>query len=135
MLEDDKAANGINMTPLSDICLTLVMVFMVTMPLSVIYGVTVKGESLRKFGLATPQEKVVVHLGQRGVYIEDEKGKEQPIPYTEFGVVLRQMIQVSETKEVLLKVDPTVPHGQAVWALDIAKQNGAEDIAIFEGAI
>ena len=135
MMEDEKATNGINITPLTDVSLVLMMAFMVTMPYSLIWGVKVRGESLRKYGLSTPQERVVVHLSDKAVYIEDEKGKEQPIPYTDFGVVLRQMIQVSDTKEVLLKADRTVPHGQVVWVLDIAKQNGSGDISLFEGGI
>ena len=133
MMDEDQAANRINITPLVDICLSLVLVFMVTMPLSTLYGITVKRDVLRQYGLATPQDHVVVHLTAGGVLIEDEKGRGQPVPFKDFGVVLRQMIQISVTKEVRLKVDREVPHGQTVWVLDLAKQNGADDIAIMEG--
>lgn len=132
MLSDEKSTNRINMTPLVDVCLTLVLVFMVTMPLSVIHGIQVKRKALNQYGLTTPQENVVVHLTGDGVFIEDEKGKEQRIPYRDFGNIFRQMIRISTTGNLLLKVDRDVPHGQTVWALDIAKQNGADDISLFE---
>lgn len=132
-LEEEDSINKINIAPLVDVCLVLVLVFMVTLPFSILYGITVKENKLSKYGLTTPQEHVVVHLTDRGIFIQDEKGKEQPIPYEDFGVVVRQMLQVSATKSLLLKVDRDVPHGQTVWSLDIAKQNGAREISIFEG--
>lgn len=131
-LEDD-GISAINIAPLVDVCLVLLLVFMVTMPLSALYGVTVKSDTLAKYGLTKPQDSVMVHLAAKGIYIEDEKRKEQLVPFEEFGTVIRQLIQLSTTRAVMLKVDPTVPHGQTVWALDIAKQNGASHISLFEG--
>ena len=54
MKDDETGTNQINMTPLVDVSLTLVLVFMVTMPLSMIHGITVKSDTLKKFGLSTP---------------------------------------------------------------------------------
>jgi len=130
---DDDSINAINIAPLVDVCLVLLLVFMVTMPLSALYGVTVKSDQLAKYGLTTPQDNVMVHLASKGIFIEDEARKEQPVPYEDFGVVMRQLIQLSATRVVLLKVDDAVPHGQTVWALDVAKQNGASQISLFEG--
>jgi biopolymer transport protein ExbD len=133
MDELDKETAGVNMTPLVDVSLSLVLFFMVTMPLSIIYGIQVKHDALKKYGLTSPQENIVVHLSTKGVFIEDEKNKEQKVPYEVFGVVLRQMIQISVGKQVLFKVDRAIPHGQTVWALDLAKQNGADNISFLEG--
>ncbi len=131
-IEDDDIST-INIAPLVDVCLVLLLVFMVTMPLSALYGVTVKTDDLAKHGLTTPQEHVMVHLHSKGIFIEDEKRHEQPVAYEEFGTIMRQMIQLSSTRTVMLQIDPEVPHGQTVWALDLAKQNGASDISILEG--
>lgn len=133
MFEEEGSVNKINVTPLVDVCLVLVLIFMVTMPFSIIYGITVKGQILKNYGLSTPQEHVNVLLASRGVFIQDEKGKDQPIPYEDFGNVLRQVIQIAETKDVILRVERDVPHGQTVWVLDLAKQNGALDISLLGG--
>lgn len=130
---DDDSINAINIAPLVDVCLVLLLVFMVTMPLSALYGVTIKSDRLAKYGLTNAQDNVMVHLTAKGILIEDEKRREQPVPYEEFGVVIRQLIQLSATRVVMLKVDAAVPHGQTVWALDVAKQNGADQISLFEG--
>ena len=133
MEEDEKSTNQINMAPLVDISLTLVLVFLVTMPLSMIHGITVKRQGIEKYGLTIPTENVIFHLTKRGVYFEDSLRNKKHIPYEKVGVVLRQMIQVSKNKDVYLYVGRDVPHGQTVWALDISKQNGADNISIFEG--
>ena len=132
-VEEDTSINSINITPLVDVSLVLLLIFMVTMPMSMIHGITVRRQALEKYGLSTPQENINIHLTERGIYIKDATGKQHPIPYDEFGVVLIQMIQVSPLKNVLLEINKGVPHGQTVWALDIAKQNGANDLSIIEG--
>jgi biopolymer transport protein TolR len=133
MIEEDRALNSINITPLVDVSLVLLLIFMVTTPMSLINGITVKSQSLEKYGLSTPQENIVVTLTDHGIFVKDNKGEKQSVPYKEFGVVLSEMIQISSGKRVLLHVDSGVPHGQTVWVLDIAKQNGASDLSFFEG--
>ena len=133
-IEDDAAINSINITPLVDVSLVLLLIFMVAMPLSLIHAINVKNQILQQYGLSTPQENITVHLSDRGVYVKDERGKLQPVPYKQFGMILSQMIQISPTKNILLQVDRDVPHGQTVWVLDIGKQNGAKDISLFESS-
>lgn len=132
--ELEKNETGINVTPLVDVCLVLVLFFMVTMPLSAIYGVRVKQETLAKYGLTTPQENIMVHLTHEGVYVMDTNNKEKLIRNFDFGVVIGGMLQKSTGKQVIFHVDPTVAHGTTVWALDMAKQNGAEGVSFLQGA-
>lgn len=124
---------GINVTPLVDVCLVLVLFFMVTMPLSAIYGVRVRQETLAKYGLTTAQENIIVHLTTDGVYVVDSQNKEKLIRTFDFGPVMAGMLKISTAKQVILHVDSQVPHGTTVWALDLAKQNGAEGVSFLEG--
>ena len=133
LLEDDDTINAINIAPLVDVCLVLLLVFMVTMPLSALYGITVKSNVLSRYGITTPVDHVVVHLTVGGIFIVTDDKRENRVPYDQFGVVVRQLIQTSAAKDVMVRIDPEVPHGQTVWALDLAKQNGADQISIFEG--
>ncbi len=133
MVEEDQAINGINITPLVDVSLVLLLIFMVTTPMSLIHGITIRRQTLERYGLSTPQENIQIHLTEDGIRIKDAAGKQHPIPYDQFGVVLSQMIQISPLKNVFLQINSGVPHGQTVWALDIAKQNGANELSILEG--
>jgi biopolymer transport protein ExbD len=132
-VDEDQSINSINITPLVDVSLVLLLIFMVTMPMSMIHGITVRRQAVEKYGLSTPQDNIQIHLTENGIQIKDAAGKKHPIPYDQFGVVLSQMIQISPVKNVLLQINKGVPHGQTVWALDIAKQNGASDLSIIEG--
>ena len=131
--EDFEGIGGINITPLVDVALTLVLIFMVVLPASVIHAINVRSQILRRYGLSSPQENVRVHLTARGIFVQDERSRDRLVGYDHFGIVLSQMVQISSTKRLLLRCDRDVPHGQAVWALDIAKQNGAQDLSLVEG--
>ena len=71
--EDFETAHGINITPLVDVCLTLVLIFMVVLPASIIHGINVRSQMLKSYGLSTPQENIQVHLTTRGIFVKDEK--------------------------------------------------------------
>ena len=131
----EKTGAKINVTPLVDVCLVLVLFFMVTMPLSVIYGVRVRQESLQKYGLTTPQENITVHLTADSLYISDGKNNEKKVPSVDYGMVMGEMLQLSTAKQVMFRVEPMVAHGITVWALDTAKQRGAESVSFIEGEL
>ena len=128
----DSTSAKINVTPLVDVCLVLVLFFMVTMPLSVIYGVRVRQEALAKYGLTTPQENITVTIKTNAILVSDGKNSDKKIPSVDFGMVLGEMLQLSTAKQVMFKVDPLVPHGLTVWALDTAKQRGAEGVSFID---
>ena len=133
VLDDFGGSKGINITPLVDVSLTLVLIFMVVLPTAVIHGINVRSQLLKHYGLSTPQENVRVHLTSKGIFVKDENSKDTLVPYDDFGSVLAQMIQLSPTRRLMLSCDREVPHGQAVWVLDIAKQNGSTDLTLVEG--
>jgi biopolymer transport protein ExbD len=130
LAEEDNSTSNVNVTPLIDVALVLVLVFLVTSPLSIVHGITVKRNALGKYGLSTPQESVMIHLEPRAVYISDANGNRKQIPYDEFEMVLDGVIAKSKTKNVYLKATRETPHGATVWALDLAKQHGAADISM-----
>ena len=131
--EGIESPQGINVTPLVDVCLVLVLILMVVLPASMIHAINVRSQVLKGYGLSTPQENVRVHLTAKGIFIKDEQSNDHAVAYDNFGIVLSQMLQISPTKRLLLRCDRDIPHGQAVWVLDIAKQNGARDLSLLEG--
>lgn len=130
--DDIESEARINITPLVDVCLVLVLIFMVTMPLSMIHGITAKSHSVKRTGVTTPRDHVVIRLTLRGPMVKNSKGQDQLIAHEDFGAVLRQRVQLSASREVHVRVDRDVPHGQTVWALDLAKQNGAANVGLLE---
>jgi biopolymer transport protein TolR len=131
-LEESSGTEDVNVTPLIDVALVLVLVFLVTSPLSVMHGITIKKDALSKYGLTTQSDNVMVVMDAKGVYIKNAEGSNVKIADQEFGSVLRAMIAGSKSKSVYLEAARNVSHGQTVWVLDLAKQNGAADVSLME---
>ena len=124
--------NGINITPLVDVCLVLVLIFMITMPFSILRGIDVRRETLKKYGLTTPTENVTAHLTLASLRIEDAQGVEKLIPDADVETVLAGVLNASKGHRFFLRVDYEVTHGRTVWIMDLAKRGGAADISLME---
>lgn len=122
--------HGINITPLVDVSLVLVLIFMVTMPLSMIHGIDVKRQTLKRYGLSTPQENILVSLTAKGLSVRDKGGKPRAVPDTDFEQVLGAMVEQSSKKRLLLSAERNVEHGRTVWVMDAAKRSGVVDITL-----
>ncbi|MBI3532076.1 MAG: biopolymer transporter ExbD [Burkholderiales bacterium] len=115
--------SDINMTPLIDVMLVLVVIFILTAPLL--------ASSLRldlpKAEAARPQEApqvVQVALDQAGqVYLQD-----QPLALEALQLRLADIARQNAQAEVQLRADETVPYGRVVAVLDAAHKAGLSRI-------
>jgi len=115
--------SDINMTPLIDVMLVLVVIFILTAPLL--------ASSLRldlpKAETARPQEApqvVPVALDQAGqVYLQD-----QPLALEALQLRLADIARQNAQAEVQLRADEAVPYGRVVAVLDAAHKAGLSRI-------
>ena len=123
--EDDGIVAEINVTPLTDIFLVLLIIFMVTTT-----AVTQEGKNID-----LPSAEVASETTPEGVTVEvDDEG----VIHVNGDVVadggLAEALEVSlasaQDKIVVLRGDKRVLLGQAVDVLDLAQKAGAEGIAI-----
>jgi len=122
---DDKIISDINITPLTDVALVLLIIFMVTTPMILAGGINVKLPSATTAD-TTPQRNITISITQDGkVYLNDrETGFDGLQP------ALEQFLKNEKDKTVILNADKGTMHGQVVRALDIAKKAGAVKLAI-----
>ena len=113
----------INVTPLVDVMLVLVVIFLVTAPLL--------AGSLRldlpRAGGAAPSSApaaVAVALDPQGAVFLDG----QPIEMPQLAERLRQAAAVNPGTEVQLRADRSVPYGRVVEVLDLAQAAGLNRI-------
>jgi biopolymer transport protein ExbD len=122
---EDKIVSDINVTPLTDVALVLLIIFMVTTPLILQGGIHVK---LPKAGTAdtTPQRNITVSItADKKIFVNDvEKSLNDLKPY------LQDSLKFDKEKLIIINADRTVMHGDVVRVLDIAKQAGATKLAI-----
>ncbi len=121
---DDGVVAEINITPLTDVFLVLLIIFMVTS--SVVANqskqVDLPGAEVSE---TTPQGVTVTVLDDGSMMVNDA-----PTSDAELFTVLETALSDTRDKLVILKGDKNVLLGKAVNILDIAQQAGATGIAL-----
>jgi biopolymer transport protein ExbD len=116
----------INITPLTDIFLVLLIIFMVTTAVTIESAAHV---DLPKAGAPSTTDKpkgiIVTYNADHQVYLNDKQVTE-----AELVPQLHDALQNSTDKIVIFQGDPKVILGDMVRILDLAKSAGAEAIAI-----
>jgi len=114
----------INITPLTDIFLVLLIIFMVTASVAVESATHV---DLPLATSTTPENKgvIVTYTANHELFVNSKD-----VPEREFEPALRDALTRVDAKIVIFQGDRTVLLGDMVRILDIAKAAGAEQIAI-----
>ena len=118
-----KAFSEINITPLTDVALVLLIIFMIAAPLIVQSGIKVKLPGAVKNDVA-PEKNVIVTITAEGkVFLANNE-----IALKNLLSPLSALIAANTSKIVIINADKNVAHGIVVSVLDIARQAGAEKL-------
>lgn len=123
---DDEIVSGINITPLVDVCLVLVIIFMVTAPLM---SDPVLKVNLPKAHTKEGEErdKITITLAKDGELALDAKKYKD---YSEMDQDLKALLAGSESKLVVLRADEEAFHGPLTDLMAKAKEAGAQSLTI-----
>lgn len=122
--EEDDIIAGINVTPLVDITLVLLIIFIVTAKIIVTQTLPM---DLPKASTGNEQQMVFsVELSAAGETAVDSKR----VPNEDAILPLAREAQ-SKTKDLraVIKADAAVPHGRVVRVMDLLKQAGVAKVA------
>ena len=115
----------INVTPLVDVMLVLLVIFMVTAPMMQ-QGVQVNLPKANTKAMTPQDEAVVVSVDKNGkTFINKDE-----IPASDLRDRLTSMFANREKKEVFLKADAGVPYGEVVRAMADIKGAGIERLGM-----
>jgi biopolymer transport protein ExbD len=114
----------INITPLTDIFLVLLIIFMVTSAAMVESGAKITLPEVDATS-AQPREVTIAVTPTQEIYVNS-----QLTPYEELEAVLRGLISARPDIPVVLEGDREVLFGEAVKILSIAQKAGATQVAI-----
>lgn len=114
----------INITPLTDIFLVLLIIFMITSSAIVESGGKVNLPSAVKTQ-SEPRGTTVTLTPNHEIYVNQKKVNEANLENS-----LREVLNASPDKIVILRGDRDVLLGEAVRVLSIVKRAGASEIAI-----
>lgn len=123
--EEDENISGVNVTPLVDVSLVLVIIFMVTTPLltqPLLKIILPKAHTLE----GEEKENVTITISKEGCLAVNEKkvGKEDILEY------LKEKIIKNRDKFVIIRADQDATYEDMMFAMEIAKEAGAKKLTI-----
>jgi biopolymer transport protein ExbD len=122
--DSDDAITGINVTPLVDITLVLLIIFMVTAKIIVSQSVPL---DLPKAATGTDVQTVFsIVMASNGTAQVDSR----PIPNDDAILTIARDAHAKNAElRAVIKADAAVPHGRVIHVLDLLKQAGVTKIA------
>ncbi len=119
---DRSVLSDINVTPLVDVALILLIIFMVTAPL-LKQGIDVDLPQAKGKELPAEERYVIVLKKDRTVYLNDKKMK-----MPQLVAKLRAISKINP--DVYLKADKNVPYGEVVMLMGEIKEAGIEKLGM-----
>jgi len=115
----------INITPLVDVVLVLLLIFMLTAPV-LQSGIDVAIPKTRTVNQVTEQRMVVTIDKEQNVFLQDK-----PVNVNQLPALLKQNAPSDPAKRVIyLRADERVPFGAFASVMDAVKQAGITNISI-----
>lgn len=122
---DGTTISQINVTPLVDVMLVLLVIFMVTAPI-LQQGVQVNLPQAKAGAIPGTEEQLVVSIARNGkLYLNDN-----PIGLQELGKKLRAIGRLQADKQVYLRADQDVRYGVVMRTIAEIKQAGIERLGM-----
>ena len=122
---DRNAMAEINVTPLVDVMLVLLIIFMVTAPM-LNAGVDIDLPRVEAPPITMPEDPLVLSIdAERNYYINESKFTIQEMP-----VKLKAIAEANPDQHVFLQADGTVPYSEVAFLLAAAKKAGIPRVGL-----
>lgn len=124
----ERPRNELILTSLVDIALSLVIGFMVAMPLFFETGIFVSAPAATRAGQNEPGSDI-----KANIYLTDDGRtllNESRVTTEELAELLPKLLDRSVEKRVIIATDDQVVYDRVMRILDLAKQSGAADLAL-----
>lgn len=124
---EDEPITSINITPLVDVSLVLVIIFMVTMPVLVERSLKIKASSDHVVKVSSINDPILVEISGAGVTVENRR-----FALAELAPALQKMIKERSNSRVAVSADRGIPHGRIVDVLDQVVESGAQELNLLQ---
>ena len=122
---DDDDLAEINIVPLVDVMLVLLIIFMVAAPLS-IGGINVNLPKSKARGSNISHDRIVLSINAKGSYFIEK----MKIPETELQKRIFAIYEFRDEKDLYIRADTGVQYGRVVYAMSAAKLAGVTKLAM-----
>jgi biopolymer transport protein TolR len=122
------AVSDINVTPLVDVMLVLLIIFMVTAPL-ISQGVAVQLPKTKAAPLESPEAKIVLTVtADKKIFIGSND--QNPIPFAELENKLKTNAKLQQDKTLFLHADRKLEYGFVVEVMSAVQRAGIENLGM-----
>lgn len=115
----------INVTPLVDVMLVLLIIFMVTAPM-MMQGMDVELPKVDATAMRSEGERVVLTLNAKGEIFIDEF----PATMEDLGLKVKRRMEVLKTDQVYLRADQSIPYGQVAQVMASVREAGINTLGL-----
>ncbi len=117
----ETSLSDINITPLVDVVLVLLIIFMITAP--VLQSSIEVNLPQTKAAKTSPEQLVVITITKKQLlYIDND-----PVKLDQLGDLVKQKTYGLTSQPIYLRADETVPYGTLALVLDTLKQSGFDN--------
>ena len=115
----------INVTPMVDVMLVLLIIFMVTAPM-MMQGLDVNLPQVDSTAIRSKGERVVISITSKGeIFIDDYK-----VPLEDLELKVARILEVQKVSEVALRADKGIPYGQVVRIMAEVRKAGVTNLGL-----
>jgi len=131
---EDSTIADINVTPLVDVVLVLLVIFMVTAPMIAARGIlvnspkTVEGDAVK-----SPLKITIAPVGEGEERVYDIWVNDTRLPperRDELFPAIEQYFVADPEVKAVIAADTTVPHGEVMSVIDVVKRTGISKFAL-----
>ena len=123
--QDNRVLAEINVTPLVDVVLVLLIIFMVTAPMLQM-GIDVNLPKVKSKSVDINEEKLVLTInGSREIFINKTQ-----IPMSDLRTKLENIFTARIDKEIFMRADKNVPYGFVVEVMSEIRKAGVDKLGM-----
>jgi len=120
-------SNEINVTPMIDVLLVLLIIFMMVIPMSrKAIDLQLPDPTPDNSNSGPPPSQIVLEVLPAGVF----KVNTQPIAKADLAKKLKEIFDPRPDKIIFVKGDPAVKYSDVIWAMDVARGSGVKVIGM-----
>jgi biopolymer transport protein TolR len=120
----DQPRSDINLTSLIDVCLTLVIIFIIAAPV-IQQGIDVKLPQSKSHSTLLDETNMITVNKESKIFLN-----ELPIPKEKLEEVVTRLYEGKYNKEIYIKADENVKYGDIIKVMDILKTVGIDKIGM-----
>ncbi len=130
----EEPVSDINITPLTDVMLVLLIIFMISSPVLLARGMEVHLPQVTDAPALVEEDHVLYITSQRTIYLDGTEYAPEELPGA-FAELVEAADEAGDVVNLFLRADESVTYGDITAVMDTATQAGIERISLVQDVL